>query len=64
MMNLSQLTPEQQRHEALARKAALLINQLKRGQINRVGIDIAISNLEESEQQTFKDLLNKYWAGK
>jgi hypothetical protein len=57
-------TPEQERAIHLDIKAALLINQLKKGQINRGDIDIAIYKLEPTERQTFKDLLNKYRAVK
>jgi len=63
-MNISKLTPLEQRVIELSRQAALLINQLKNGQISRGGVDIAISKLDPSEQQTFKDLLNKYRAVK
>ena len=59
-MNQSQLTPEQQRYEFLARKAALFIHKYKTGEMTRIAIDRLVMMLDPSEQQTFKDLLNKY----
>ena len=63
-MNISTLPPEQIRLIELDRKASWLIKQFKRKEITKQQIVKEIYSLKESEQQTFKDLLNKYRAVK
>jgi hypothetical protein len=62
--NLSLLTKAEQRSETLARKAALLIHQLKKGQTFRAAINHEVRLLAEDEQEQFKAFLNKYKAVK
>lgn len=59
-INISLVTPAQEREEFLARKASLLIHELKRGKKSRYDINEEIHKLDESEQAKFRMLLNKY----
>lgn len=58
--NLSLLSDQERRDIELSRMAALLIYKLKKGKIIRAKVTSELNSLDISEQEKFKDLLNKY----
>ena len=51
---------DQEPQEELAKKAALLIHELKTRKINRFKVEQEIARLPEEQREEFKILLNKY----
>lgn len=58
--NLALLSNEERRDIELSRMAALLIYKLKKGKITRAKVTSELNGLDISEQEKFKDYLNKY----
>ena len=58
--NLALLSDEERRSIELSRMAALLIHNMKKGKITRAKVTSELNGLDISEQEKFKDLLNKY----
>ena len=58
--NIANLTMKDRREIELKRQAALFAHNLKRGKVDRKIINKFISELDVSEQVTFRDNLNKY----
>lgn len=58
--NIALLSDKERRDIELNRQAALLIHDLKIGKINRPEINKKINKLNISEQDKFKEMLNKY----
>lgn len=58
--NLALLSDQERRDIELSRMAALLIFQLKKGKITRSKVTSELNGLDISEQEKFKDYLNKY----
>ena len=60
--NLFLLSDQDRRNIELSRMAALLIHKMKRGIVTRSKVSSELSSLDISEQEIFKDFLNKYKA--
>jgi len=58
--NLSLLSDQERRDIELQRQAALLIHNMKKRIITRAKVTSVLNSLDISEQQKFKDYLNKY----
>lgn len=58
--NLALLSYEERRDIELSRQAALLIHNMKKGKITRAKVTSELNRLDISEQEKFKNYLNKY----
>jgi len=58
--NIANLTMKDRREIELKRQAALFAHNLKRGLVGREIVNEFISELDVSEQETFRGNLNKY----
>lgn len=58
--NLSLLSDQERHSIELSRMAALLIYKLKKGKITRSKVETELNGLDISDQENFKQLLNKY----